>query len=242
MSDLRNGHGGLRIGRRLRIAALTRWCAILVVGGGMVVFVPLVTRFNHWSAKAAQGARKASPGAIAIAPFEVSVVRSVSLPNHQVPEVDDPFLGAAAHTYYNMAVVLQVTNTAPGVARLNDDQLKVQVLDDTNTRHDALGYTPIEISQAGTVEGRMQTSVDMDKKTSVITIKHIYTLSNGATVNGEMVIDSAGRPRWTLGLPPGKPTIVSCIFNIPSGRKAVNVALAGVKKLIPLPASPQTVR
>lgn len=88
----------------------------------------------------------------------MSVIKRVSLPTYQVPETDNPFLGAAAHESYNMALVLQVTNTASGTASLTDKQLKVQVVDDTKARHDALGYIPSEISRTESKDS-MRTSV-----------------------------------------------------------------------------------
>jgi ankyrin repeat protein len=196
---------------------------------------------NHQEVVDFLGTRKSSPGVIAIASFEVSVLKSVSIPDYHIPEVNSPFLGAGSHTHYNMALMLQVTNTGQDVARLNDEQLKVQVVDDTNARHDALGYTPIEISQASAVEGRLQTSAEIDPKTHLGTIKHIYTLPNGDRVNAQMVFDNTGRLRWTLVLPAGKPTIVTCIFDIPAGRKAVQLAIAGVQTLMPLPDTSQPV-
>jgi hypothetical protein len=182
-----------------------------------------------------------SPATVAIlGPFNVSVTKSVSLPASQVPDKNNPILGAAAFTAYNMAVILRVNNTAPGVASLSDKQLKVQVVDDTHGRHDALGYIPIEM---GPGEGKVsvQTSVLLDQKADAITIKLLYTLSDGVTLDAEERIDNAGAG-WTLHLPAGKPTTVSCVFFIPTNRKAVQVSISGLSQLIPLPATPPSVR
>jgi hypothetical protein len=170
-----------------------------------------------------------------IAAFKVSVVKSVSLSNYQVPDTNNPFLGAAIGEPYNMALVLQVTSTAAGNASLSDRQLDVQVVDDTKARHNALGYIPSEIGRTEST-GTMQTSVALDSKTNAVTLTRVYSLENGETLTAEEAIDSGGRRGWTLHVPAGKPIIVSCIFWFPSDRKPVQVALAGVKDLLPIPA------
>lgn len=165
-------------------------------------------------------------------PVDVSVAKQLSLPGSQVPQ-GHAFLGTEAFTLFNRALVLNVTNTTSGIAALSDKEMTVQIVDETGARYDALGYIPIDISRTDK-NYPVQAAVNIDEKNNALTQTLTYTRADGAPVTARTVRDDAGS-RWTLEFPPGKPTSVSCIFQIPSNRRAVHVALPGNKDLVVLP-------
>jgi hypothetical protein len=176
------------------------------------------------------------------ASFQVSILRSVPFsPSGQVSANNNPFLGAGAYTQFNTAIVLQVTNTTPDTLKLSDKDLKTELIDDAGARYPAVGYVPVDISRPSKEE-KMQANVALDKKTNALTITRTFMLADSATVRAVEVFDSTGHGSWMLDIAPGKPVVLSCIFNVQSNRKAVRIALPRKKKPVAVPPPQQTAK
>jgi hypothetical protein len=85
-------------------------------------------------------------------------------------------------------------------------------------------------------------SAIIDEKAKSVTANYLYAQADGTAINTEEKVDQYGERSWTITLPPGKPVLLSWIFELPFTpveRKAVNVALAGVKDILIIPAAPK---